>query len=159
MASAPLVDFSAIDLSTVLFTREQIYERLPHRYEFMQLDSIIHLDRERHIGVAVREVREDEFWVRGHIPGRPLLPGVLMIETAAQLASFVAFEIGAFPREKFIGFGGVDSVKFRAAVSPPARMYFALQGTEIRSRRIMCEAQAFVNGQMCFEGRITGMPI
>jgi 3-hydroxyacyl-[acyl-carrier-protein] dehydratase len=158
MPVAPLVDLSALDLSKVLFTREQIYDRLPQRYEFMQLDTIVHVDREQCLALASREVREDEYWVRGHIPGRPLLPGVLMIESAAQLAAFVAYELGLYPPHKFIGFGGVDNVKFRAVVSPPAHMYFALKGLEFRPRRIICDTQAFVNGQMCYEGRIMGMP-
>lgn len=153
----PLIDLNTIDLTKMVVTKEEIYAHLPHRYEFMQLDGIVHLDREAQIAVAVREVRMDEFWVRGHIPGRPLLPGVLMIETAAQFASYVANLMQ--PTDKFIGFGGVDAVKFRQSVSPPARMYFVVKPTELRPRRIVCDAQAFVNGQMAFEGKITGMPV
>ncbi len=157
MPAAPIVDLNSLDLSKVVATREQIYQRLPHRFEFMQLDAILHIDRERGIGVALREVRPDEFWVRGHIPGRPLLPGVLMIETAAQMASYLSQELQ--PDDRFLGFGGIDAVKFRGAVSPPARMYFILKALEVRPRRTICDAQAVVNGQLVFEGRITGMPV
>ncbi len=157
MPSPLILDLGTIDLERVLITREQIYERLPHRYEFMMLDGIVHLDREQLLAVAVRHVREDEWWVRGHIPGRPLFPGVLMVETAAQLAAYVSMEVQ--PSHRFIGFGGIDAVKFRAAISPPATLYIILKGVEIRPRRTICDVQGVVNGQMAFEARITGMPV
>jgi 3-hydroxyacyl-[acyl-carrier-protein] dehydratase len=158
MASAPLVDLSTIDLSQLVVTREQIYELLPHRYEFMQLDGLISVDVENRVAVALREVRTDEFWVRGHIPGRPLLPGVLMIETAAQLAAYLTMRV--MPElGHFWGFGGVEDVKFRMAVSPPARMYFILRSTEVRPRRCTAEVQAIVEGKLAFEGRVIGMPV
>lgn len=157
MASQPFVDLNQLDLSKVCFTREQIYAHLPHRYEFMQMDAIIHLDYEKKIGVGLREVREDEFWVKGHIPGRPLFPGVLMIETAAQMAAFLSHQIS--PDERFMGFGGVDGVKFRGAVVPPAKMYILLQVVEIKPRRTIADAQGIVNDKLVFEGRVTGMPL
>lgn len=158
MASAPLIDLNTLDLNHLVMTREQIYQILPHRHEFMLLDGIIHIDKANLVAVAVREVREDEFWVRGHIPGRPLLPGVLMIETAAQLAACMATLLDD-NKGRFWGFGAVDGVKFRAAVSPPARMYFVLRGTEYRSRRCVADVQAFTDGKLAFEGQVTGMPV
>ena len=82
-----------------------------------QLDAVIW----QHEGSILgrKDVREDEFWVPGHIPGRPLLPGVVMLEAAAQLSSFhTATYVGW---EGFIGFGGLEDVKFRAAVKPGQR--------------------------------------
>jgi 3-hydroxyacyl-[acyl-carrier-protein] dehydratase len=157
MPSAPLLDLSTIDLNRIVVTREQIYEYLPHRYEVMQLDGILHVDVPNMLAVAVRHVREDEWWVRGHIPGRPLLPGVLMVETGAQMAAY--FTKLVCPSDKFIGFGGLENVKFRLAVTPPATMYFVLKGREVRPRRTICDVQAFLNNQMAFEGRIIGMPV
>jgi 3-hydroxyacyl-[acyl-carrier-protein] dehydratase len=158
MASAPLIDLSTLDLNRLVVTREQIYALLPHRFEFMQLDGLILMDIEKHLAVALREVRADEFWVRGHIPGRPLLPGVLMIETAAQLAAYATMRIMPEPG-KFWGFGGVEDVKFRMAVSPPARMYFILKSAEVRPRRCIADVQAIVDGKLAFEGRVIGMPV
>ncbi len=157
MPAPPLVDLGTVDLNALQFTREQIYERLPHRFEFMQLDGMVHIDRDQGIAVGLRDVRADEFWVRGHIPGRPLFPGVLMIETAAQMASFLSQELQ--PESRFLGFGGLDSVKFRGAVIPPARLYMVEKVVELRSRRTVCDAQGFVDGRMVFEARITGMPL
>jgi 3-hydroxyacyl-[acyl-carrier-protein] dehydratase len=157
MAATPFVDLSTIDLTKVVADHEAIYRRLPHRYEFEQLDSIIWVDMATCTGVARRVVREDEFWVRGHIPGRPLLPGVLMIETAAQFASYLACELSG--SDQFMGFARVDNVSFRGTVSPPATMYFIMKLVEHRSRRIVGDAQAMLDGKLVFEGRITGMPV
>jgi 3-hydroxyacyl-[acyl-carrier-protein] dehydratase len=124
----------------------------------MQLDGLVALDVPNQVAVALRIVRPDEFWVRGHIPGRPLLPGVLMIETAAQLAAYLTMRI--MPESgRFWGFGGVEDVKFRMAVSPPARMYFILKSVEVRPRRCTADVQAIVDGKLAFEGRVIGMPV
>jgi 3-hydroxyacyl-[acyl-carrier-protein] dehydratase len=156
MASQPFIDLGAIDLSKLVVTKEQIYQHLPHRYEFMQVDGIIHMDIERQEAVGLREVRPDEFWVRGHIPGRPLMPGVIMLETAAQLASYLSHMVR--PDDRFMGFGGLDNVKFRGAVMPPTRMYVLIKGVEIRTRRTVCDAQGIVDGKLVFEARVTGLP-
>jgi 3-hydroxyacyl-[acyl-carrier-protein] dehydratase len=157
MASQPFIDLSAIDLSKLVVTKEQIYQHLPHRYEFMQVDGIIHMDLQRQEAVGLREVRPDEFWVRGHIPGRPLMPGVIMLETAAQLASYLSHMVR--PDDRFMAFGGLDNVKFRGAVMPPARMYILAKGVEIRPRRTVCDTQGIVDGRLVFEARVTGLPI
>ena len=65
--------------------------------------------------VGFKDIRDDEFWVAGHIPGRPLFPGVLMIETAAQLASFYTKKFVGW--KGFVGFGAVENCRFRAQVS------------------------------------------
>jgi len=157
MAASLFIDLSTVDLNRVIATREQIYARLPHRYEFMQLDAIVYLDKQQALAIARRDVRADEFWVRGHIPGRPLLPGVLMIESAAQMASYLVCEFHSY--DKFLGFAAVDNVKFRAAVSPPATMYILMKLVEARVRRTVADAQGVIDGKLVFEGRITGMPI
>jgi 3-hydroxyacyl-[acyl-carrier-protein] dehydratase len=158
MAAELFVDLSTLSLDRLAVTQEEIYQTLPHRFEFMQLDGIVHMDKERMLAVALREVREDEFWTRGHIPGRPLLPGVLMIETAAQLAAYTTHLL--LPEsDRFWGFGGVDAVKFRAAVTPPARMYFILKGLDVRPRRSVADVQGVLDGKLAFEGRVTGMPV
>lgn len=157
MAALPFVDLGTIDRNALCVTREQLYEVLPHRFEFMQLDGMVHIDLPGKVAVGLREVRPDEFWVKGHIPGRPLLPGVLMIESAAQMASYLTHLIQ--PMDHFMAFGGLDNVKFRGAVVPPARMYIIEKLVEVRSRRIICDAQGIIDGKLVFEARITGMPI
>ena len=157
MAADPFINLDTIDLDQVVVAREKIYQRLPHRFEFMQLDAIVYMDLDNGLAVGLREVREDEFWVKGHIPGRPLLPGVLMIETAAQMASYLSQRVRS--DDRFLGFGGVDAVKFRGTVSPPTKMYFILKLIEVRPRRTIGDAQGIVDGRLVFECRITGMPV
>ncbi len=157
MPPPALLDLSTLDLNRVLVTREQIYEKLPHRYEFMQLDGVVHLDQEKAIAVGYRDIRSDEWWVRGHIPGRPLFPGVLMVETAAHLASYVSVLV--LKGVTFLGFGGIDKTKFREAVSPPARLYLICRADQIKPRRTICTVQGFVDGRMAFETQITGLPM
>jgi len=152
-----LVDLSQIDLNRVIITREEIYRLLPHRYEFMQLDGVIHLNTEAGTMVTYRNVREDEWWVRGHIPGRPIFPGVLMIETAAQMAAY--YTKAVLKDDRFWGFGGVDKVKFRDAVIPPCRLIMAGKSLEVRSRRSVCAVQGLVDNKLVFEAQITGMPV
>lgn len=155
MPSEPIYDVSKIDTSKVALSQEEVYKINPHRYEFMQLDGIYFIDREKTIMAGFRNVKEDEFWVRGHIPGRPLLPGVLMIESAAQLVSY--YVMSQMPEKGFLGFGGVDKVKFRGQVTPGQRLIMLGKMVEIKSRRCVGATQGFVDGKQVFEGLITGM--
>ena len=158
MPAKMLFDASNIDLTKTIITREEIYEVNPHRHEFMLLDGIIHHDAEGGNIIGYRETRDDEFWVKGHIPGRPLFPGVLMIEAAAQLAAFMIRRTSE--DSEFIGFIGCDKVKFRGQVVPGQRLLLlGRQLLNLTSRRVVCETQGVVDGTLVFEAKITGMPI
>jgi len=164
MAPPLLVDLANVDLSRVQLTVEDIRELNPHRYEMEQLSGVVLLDPVAQAIVAYKDVRDDEFWVRGHIPGRPLLPGVLMVEAAAQMCSVYFKHVQADPR--FLGFGGIDNVKFRGQVAPGQRLVLLGKALEIRQRRAVFDTQGVVgNGadpsslKLVFEARITGMPI
>jgi 3-hydroxyacyl-[acyl-carrier-protein] dehydratase len=157
MATTPFLNLSAVDLTQVVADRDAIYARLPHRYEFMQLDAILKIDVAAGLAVGLRQVRTDEFWVRGHIPSQPIMPGVLMLETAAQMAAYLSQEVQ--PTGKFLAFGGLEDVRFRSAVFPPATMYIVEKIIEVRPRRTVCDAQGFVDGKLVFEARIIGMPL
>lgn len=155
MPPTPYLDIDSLDLENIIIPREEIYQRLPHRHEFMLLDGIVHLDEETGLMAGVRKLNPEEFWVRGHIPGRPLFPGVLMIETAAQLVSYYA--MGAMDNQGFLGFAGVEGAKFRGSVGPGETMVMVGKMIDIRTRRCVGNTQGFVNGKMVFEGTITGM--
>jgi len=155
MPPQPLIDLASLDTAKVAVSREEIYKVNPHRFEFMQLDGIYMIDYDHGLCAGYRDVRAEEFWVRGHIPGRPIFPGVLMIETAAHLVSYYAATKS--PGEGFLGFAGVDGVKFRGSVLPGQRIIMLGKMLEIRPRRCVGATQAFVDGQMVYEGTITGM--
>jgi 3-hydroxyacyl-[acyl-carrier-protein] dehydratase len=152
-----LYDLNKVDFSQVICARQDIYKRLPHRFEFMQLDAVVHVDEAAAVAVAYRDVREDEWWVRGHVPGRPIFPGVLMLETAAQLAAFMSKEL--YGHKGFVAFGGVDRCKFRDAVTPPARLYLICHQVENKPRRIAADCQGVVDGAVVFEAYIMGLTI
>ncbi|MEM6332324.1 MAG: 3-hydroxyacyl-ACP dehydratase FabZ family protein [Planctomycetota bacterium] len=152
-----LFDLDGLDLSTPLHSVEDIERVNPHRGVMRLLDGILYDNAEERLTLAYRDVKQDEFWVPGHIPGRPIFPGVLMIEAAAQLASYHCLRL--MPGETFMGFAGVEGVKFRGQVKPGDRLYILLKQLELRRRRSVCDAQGVVDGQLVFEARIVGMPM
>ncbi|MCD6415860.1 MAG: beta-hydroxyacyl-ACP dehydratase [Planctomycetes bacterium] len=157
MPPKPFVDLDSIDLTNLVAGPEEIRRHNPQRYEMEHLDGVAHLDMDAGLVVGFKDVRDDEFWVRGHIPGRPLLPGVLMCEAAAQLCSYYFNK--AVDTDKFLGFGGMEEVKFRRPVAPGDRFIIVARVKELRPRRAVLECQGFVDGRMVFEGTIIGMPM
>ena len=85
-----IIDFSEYDLNQVLADLEEIRRHNPQRHEMEQLTAIVYEDVEREICVGYKDVSDHEFWARGHMPGMPLMPGVIMCEAAAQMCSFHA---------------------------------------------------------------------
>ncbi len=157
MASQPLVDPATISFDAVAVTKEEILELNAQRDEFEQVDRLISFDPEQALAVGIKTQRPDEFWTRGHIPGRPIMPGVLMIEMAAQISSLIyhlKFETGG---KTFFGFGGVNKVKFRGAVEPGCDLVMVVKAKALRSRMAIFDAQGFVETKMVFEGEISGI--
>lgn len=157
MASAPLLDPASIDLSSTAVTKEEILALNAQRDEFEQVDRLVSLDIDQGLAVGIKTQRPDEFWTRGHIPGRPIMPGVMMIEMAAQISSVIyhrKFETGG---KVFFGFGGVNAVKFRGAVEPGDDLVMVVKAKALKSRMAIFDAQGFVNGKMVFEGEISGI--
>jgi len=157
MPAQPFVDLATLDFEHPALTLEDIRKVNPQRFEFELLTAVLFIDEHNMRMAAYKDLTPQDFWVRGHIPGRPLFPGVLMIEAAAQMSSYYITK--ARDGNKFVGFGGVDEVKFRGQVVPPCRFVLLGRMLEMRPRRAVCATQGFVDGKMVFEGRITGMPI
>ena len=153
-----LFDLSAIDLSaSPIFDREAINKVNAQRFEMQQLDGVLWYDKEKFLILGYKDVTEEEFWIRGHIPGRPLMPAVIMIEAAAQLSSFFVkqiYELGGF-----IGFAGIDSAKFRSIVVPGQRLYLLAHITKFKRRKYTCSVQGIVDGNMVFETVVSGLNV
>jgi 3-hydroxyacyl-[acyl-carrier-protein] dehydratase len=157
MVPSLLFDIAGIDLNQVRVGPAELERVNPHRGAMRLLDGIIHLSPDLNEALAFKDVRPDEFWVPGHIPGRPIYPGVLIIESAAQLASYMT--LIRMQGQKFMGFAGVDGVKFRGQVVPGDRLLLLGKELEFRPRRSICQAQGLVRGTLVFEATITGMPM
>ena len=158
MPPSLLIDVDQIDLNRVIYDVDAIEDVNPHRHEMRQLDGIVHIDIEAGTAMGYRDVTDQEFWVRGHIPGRPLMPGVIMVEAAAQLASFCAKKIRK-EEKRFIGFGGIEDVKFRVSVTPGDRLWLLGKFLERKPRRFKFAAQGLVDNKIAFQAIIIGMPI
>jgi 3-hydroxyacyl-[acyl-carrier-protein] dehydratase len=155
VASAPLIDLSSIDLTQVAVTPETVGTMNPQCGGMRQLDHVISVDNDTGEIVGVKHVAEDEFWVPLHIPGRPLMPGVLMIEAGAQLSS-IFFRMRTHEK-RFLGFTRCDNVVFRGQVVPGDTLYLLVVEQSLSPRRFVSQAQGIVNGSLVFEAKITGM--
>src|SRR5437660_1255954 len=158
MPPAPLVDPATIDTTRVLADRERIRRSNPQRFEMEQLTAIIHLDLENQLIIGYKDVAPDEFWVRGHMPDYPLMPGVLICEAAAQLSSYYCHHI-KLNEVDFIGFGGLEDVRFRGQVRPGDRLVLVSKAIRIHRRQTIFETQGFIDGNMVYHGRIIGVPL
>ena len=157
MPPPPLYDLNAIDFSRPVFDIEAIRRINPQRNQMEQLTAIVHVDREQNLIVGYKDVRDDEFWVKGHMPGFPLMPGVLICEAGAQLVGLYSKMFLVHPGS-FIVFAGMENVRFRGQVKPGDRLWLAGKATKVNRRQVTNEVQGFVNGKMVFEGTMIGMP-
>jgi len=155
----PEVNFdpSRLDLGHVVADREAIRSVIPQRFEMEQLTAIVHIDPSQHLVIGYRDIRADEFWVRGHMPGTPLLPGVLMCEAAAQLSSYYIVKYSGLLSGDFIGFGGLENVRFRAPVRPGDRLVLVAKGVKLRRRQSIFDVQGFVGPTMAFHAQVIGV--
>ena len=148
---------SKIDLDKIVFNKEQICEVNPQRYEMQHLDAITWYDKENFLILGYKDLKEDEFWVKGHIPDRPLMPAVIMIEAAAQLSS--VFVKRVYELTGFIGFASIESAKFRKPVSPGCRLWLLGHITKFKRRKYTCVVQGIVDGTMVFDTVVSGLNV
>ena len=158
MPPGALFEVSQLDFGRVVADREEIRRYNPQRFEMEQLTAIVHLDTEQNLIVGYKDVAADEFWVRGHMPGHPLLPGVLMCEAAAQLCSYYCLKAGLLQGD-FIGFGGLENVQFRRPVHPGDRLVLVAKGEKLHRRKTVFNVQGFVGPVMVFNGDVIGVPM
>ena len=159
MPSPPLIDPLSIDTKNPVRGIADIRAHNRQRFEMEMLSGIAVLDMKSQLVVGFKNLSDQDFWVRGHIPERPLFPGVLMIESAAQATSFYYMESIGNPPDVFIGFMGVTDVKFRGFVTPEDTFIIAAKAVEMRPRRCTFACQGFVREKMVFEGTVLGAPM
>ena len=153
-----LVNLASLDLEHPALSEEELRAVLPHAHEFRMVDAICFLDPDESIAVGYKDWDANPWWARGHVPGRPIMPGVLFIEGAAQVATvLMKRKRDGWDPGRFIGMGGVDKARFRNTVVPPARVYFAAK-CDKQSRKIArFSTQAFSNGAVCMDMELMGV--
>jgi 3-hydroxyacyl-[acyl-carrier-protein] dehydratase len=153
-----ILDFSEYDLSNVVADIEEIRKYNPQRYEMEQLTAICYESRETNTCVGYKDLGPDEFWARGHMPGMPLMPGVIMCEAAAQLASYYSHRYRLM-QGGIIGFGGLEEVRFRGLVRPGDRFIIVDRLLKLRRSIMTCEFQCFVGHNLVCEGVLKGVAL
>lgn len=154
-----IIDPAKIDFDHILADIEEIREFLPQRYEMEQLTAVVYEDLTTGICAGYKDLTLDDFWVRGHMPGRPLMPGVLMLEAAAQLCSFFV-QKNDLMKTKMIGFGGIEEVRFRDIVIPGDRLLIVAQLTKTRPGRMMVSRfEGYVRDTRVVDGVLKGIPL
>lgn len=154
-----ILDGSEYDLDRAIAGLEDIRRYNLQRFEMEQLSAIVFEDPTRSICVGYKDVTEGDFWVRGHMPGKPLMPGVVMCEVAAQLCSYYAQKFDLLG-SRAVGFGGMEEVRFRLPVEPPCRFVVVCQMAKVRRNVIITSRfQGLVNGALAVEGLIKGIPL
>ena len=158
MPPAALVDPATIDTSKILFDLEGIRLSNPQLFEMEQLTAIVYLDLDEHLIIGFKDVTSEEFWVRGHMPDYPLMPGVMICEAAAQLCSFYCCTLNIL-EGSFLGFGGMEDVRFRGQVKPGDRLVILAKASRVHRRQTVFDTQGFVGSNMVFHGKIIGVPL
>jgi len=152
-----ILDFSEYDLEHVIADQETIRRYNLQRFEMEQLTAVVFADPVRLICAGYKDVTENEFWVRGHMPGVPLMPGVVMCEAAAQLSSYFVQKCDLLGCP-VVGLGGLEEVRFRGAVVPGDRLVVVVESLKLRRGAVvLCHFQGFVRQSMVVEGKIMGV--
>jgi 3-hydroxyacyl-[acyl-carrier-protein] dehydratase len=157
LPSQPLVDLASLDLSHVLVGAEEVRRLCLQRNRFAMLDGILHIAEDRSLLVGFKDLTQDDWWAPDHIPGRPIFPGVLQLEAAAQLATWHFLSFHATDPSQFVGFGGLNETRFRGVVTPPARLLLVAKSMRVRQSMFTYAAQAYVEGKLVMETEILGV--
>ena len=135
------------------FGRREIEQILPHRDPFLLIDEVLELEPGRRV-VARREVRAEDPWFAGHFPGRPVMPGVLIVEAMAQTGA-IAVLVQEENRGKIAFFAGIDDCRFKRVVEPGDELTLTCEIDTVRGPFGRGKATAHVGGELAARGTLT----
>ena len=158
-ASAPADVITEADTNTKdapprTFSIEEIHELLPHRYPFALVDRIVeYIPGEKAVGIKNVTFNEPHF--QGHFPGRPLMPGVLIVEAMAQVGGIVMTQMQEEGDDRLFVFGGIDKVRFRRPVVPGDQLVMTVELMWVKRKRIgKMAGKATVDGKLVCQGEL-----
>ncbi len=135
----------------------RVMAALPHRYPMLLVDRVESLERDRSI-VAIKAVTINEGFFQGHFPGRPIMPGVLIIEALAQAAGVLAVEsLGLANSGKLVYFMAIEGAKFRAPVEPGVLLRLEVEFVQKRTTVCKFAGRAMVDDKVVAEAQFTAM--
>ena len=154
-----LIDLDRLDLSREILTRRDLEKFNPHRGQMALIDAILWQSEDYSEVVGVKRVRHDDFWVPGHFPQKPMMPGVLMIEAGAQ-ASCYQYNV-RLEKPVTAAFLRIEDAVFRSTVEPGDELLVLSRDVKFSRRRFISDIQGVVREadqwRIAFEARITGV--
>lgn len=140
-------------LSRPILNIEQILQYLPHRYPFLLVDRVVEFEERRRI-VGLKNVTINEPFFVGHFPGRPIMPGVLIIEAMAQVGGLLVLEQMENLEDKVVYFMSLDHVKWRRPVTPGDQIRFEVEVIQIRGATCKMRGVGTVDGNVVAEAEM-----
>lgn len=133
----------------MILNREQIQEIIPHRDPFLLVDRVLEMEI-GHTAIAEKDVKPDEYYFKGHFPGEPIMPGVLIIEAIAQAGAITLLAIPG-NKGKSVYFGGLKKAKFKRKVVPGDTLRFEIELHKIKEKFGQGVGKAFVDDKLACE--------
>ena len=132
---------------------QEIMRLLPHRYPFLLVDRVIEYEADRRI-VGIKNVTINEPFFQGHFPGIPIMPGVLIIESMAQVGGVLVFKTLPDRENKLVFFAGIKNARFRKPVVPGDQLRIEMLLTHVRRSLGKLKGEAYVDTQLVAEAEI-----
>ena len=135
---------------------QKILQKLPHRYPFLLVDRVLEVEKNVRIR-ALKNVTINEPFFQGHFPGRPVMPGVLMLEALAQTAALLAFETQGegVDENSVYYFVGIDGARFKRPVEPGDQLILEVELLRMKAGIFKFKARALVAGELAVEAELT----